>query len=170
MIMMTIEKRLALTDLTQYKQLNAKNQLDELAKNIVKYQNFKTKVALQYLGSHFSENTLKTYFAKGVQYIKYGTRNKKIKSLYESIDAVLASKLQPLTPSKEDKANTCPPRLPKKITKPIETQTTETFSYAIQSGKHIRIIDSETDWIEFKNLMEFFKIEHNCRFIHFKEV
>ena len=74
--------------------------LRDFALAIVKYQNFKTNVALPKINYDCSDNTKMSYFNCGISYLKTGVMHKGIPSkLYEYIDEFKKQCVQPLTPS-----------------------------------------------------------------------
>lgn len=71
---MELEKKLAQTDLNTFVSAPAKI----LAKEILKYQKFSPKAALERMNfASFSPSTAKSYLAQGHQYLKDGTYNKR---------------------------------------------------------------------------------------------
>ena len=69
--MMDIEKKLAKTDLNQFKT----EPLKQLVKQIYKHQNFKTRVILEKINrANYSEHTVALYINKIKQYLKTGKR------------------------------------------------------------------------------------------------
>lgn len=87
-----------------------------IAKQIVQYQNFKFCAAKKKINRiNLTEGSLRNYFVNGKKYIKTGIKCPSVaKGLFENIDFWLNQKLQPLTPSEEDKALECSKRNKKK--------------------------------------------------------
>lgn len=85
--------------------------LRDFALAIVKYQNFKTNVALPKINYDCSDNTKHSYFNCGISYLKTGVIQKGIPSkLYEYIDEFKKQCVQPLTPSRLEKRRDFKPR------------------------------------------------------------
>lgn len=103
--MMAVEKKLALADLSKYDEIQRRN---NLARDIIKYQNFKAEIAISKINSNgLSRATLLNYFRAGKLYIRDNTKRKNISnSLYEALDTMVAQHVQPLTPSKEEQGKT----------------------------------------------------------------
>lgn len=86
--------------------LKAKNLMD-IAIAIVKYQKFKTPIAISKMPNNIKEATKVNYFTLGCRYLKNREKSKYVPStLYNCIDELLSKHLQPLTPSIEEQKRT----------------------------------------------------------------
>lgn len=157
--MMTIEKKLQLTDLSQY-------DLRALSRSIVKYQLFKVKSALHKLEGNFAPTTKFQYFKVGVQYLKTGCKKDKVNpKLYDYLDECLSAHIQPLTPSLKDKAREYNRKKEQKVTPVfnLPQQVTEKFEYAVRNGNQIMVFDNEEQIKRFINNLNSLMIAHNCK-------
>ena len=145
------------------------NLAQKKAVEIVKYQNFKTKIAMQKI----SYKMAKQVFDASVGYLKYGTYNEKVisKTLKKAIDEAVASHIQPLTPKDNEKRvargdinkknkqkkyqakNTVPPIAKLEI---LKKPGAEVFDYGVRVGDNIRIFQSEGAAKSFLNGLRFF--------------
>lgn len=81
-------------------------QLRDFALAIVKYQDFKTKIAVEHVNYDSSRETIENYFGCGVSYIKsnFKVKHRSIPpKIYDYIDEFIAQHVQPLTPSAADR-------------------------------------------------------------------
>lgn len=97
-----LEKNLKNKDLSVFKT----EPIKLVAKQVVQYQDFRIGAALERInGMGLSQTTLKNYFNMGRAYIKKGVKNSSCSQrLYDEIDFWTGQKLQPLTPSLQDKS------------------------------------------------------------------
>ena len=150
--MMEIEKKFALSNLQE---LHNEKQLRALACNIVKYQLFRANKAVHKMDSHLSKTTTLSYFKAGIKYIREGVKNKRINhNLFTLIDECLKQHVQPLTPSKSEKAiihKKHAARTPKvkTIDLNLPKQMIEPFVYGIRKGNNIVIVPDEQTVINF---------------------
>ena len=157
--MMAIEKKLQLTDLSQY-------DLRALSRSIVKYQLFKVKSALHKLEGNFAPTTKFNYFKIGVRYLKTKVKEPKVNpKLYDYLDECLDSHIQPLTPSPKDKAREYNRKKEQKVTPVfnLPQQVTEKFEYAVRNGNQIMVFDNEDQIKQFINNLNSLMITHNCK-------
>ena len=156
---MEIEKKLQLTDLSQY-------DLRALSRSIVKYQLFKAKACLHKLSGNFAPTTKFQYFKVGVQYLKTGYKKDKVNpKLYEYLDEAKSSHIQPLTPSQKDKAREYNRKKEQKVTPVfnLPQKVTEKFEYAVRNGNQIMVFDDENQIKKFINNLNSLMIAHNCK-------
>ena len=152
--MMEIEKRLAQADL---KGIQKDQQLRALARDIVKYQLFKTSKAIHKIQSCFSKSTTASYFNAGVGYLRHNTQKAGVnQNLYKLIQEYVDQHTQPLVPSKSEKARILPSRSQKPRKAKITTikldlpkQVTEQFVYGVKKDNHIIIMPSEQAVTQF---------------------
>ena len=89
---------------TQFKQ----EPLRQLARQIVQYQDFTTKTALEKMNTGaYTDWTARQYFQDGRKYIKTSKKvrnGKNPPNLYHYIDEFLEQKLQPYTPKENERA------------------------------------------------------------------
>lgn len=130
------------------------NLSDEQIKNrayeIVRYQNFKTKIALKKMNCTMPKLT----FDSGVAYIKRGTVNKAVLStrLIKEIDNYLNKCVQPLTPMHSERRVIFSKKYQQKDAKPpvsnleiVNNPVTSKFKYGVQIGHCIKVLDSEKE-------------------------
>ena len=124
--MMTIEKKLAQTNLNQFKT----EPLRLLVKQLYKHQNFKNKVILERINRlTYTENTVNLYLQKIRLYLKDGVKNKAVASrVYDIVDELKATHESILTPSESDRhiVRDCKPAAKKVVTLPQRQETTKT--------------------------------------------
>lgn len=131
----------------------------EKASNIIKYQNFKTSAAMK----NFNNLSL-SQFTCGIAYVKRGLWHKNAVSrpLKEALDELLAKKLQPLTPTKEDARQFCKAYNTKKDTK-LNIQKLDIlnkpiiakFEYAVRLNNDIKVLNSELEAKAFYEGLKF---------------
>ena len=149
---MEIEKKFALSNL---KELHKEQQLRTLACNIVKYQLFRANKAVHKMESHLSKTTTITYFKAGVKYIREGIEKPRInQNLFRLIDECIKQHVQPLTPSKSEKAvihkkHAARTKTVKTIELNLPKQITEQFVYGIRKGNNIVIVPDEQAVVNF---------------------
>lgn len=153
--MMAIEKKLALADLKTYQQ---DQNLRTLAKDIVRYQLFRVKSVIHKLSGEFTATTKYSYFKVGVRYIKDGSKKPRIShKLYDFIDEAIQQCVQPLTPSKQDRAREYKRRQKVEVKQPqidVPQQLTQPFEYGIRKDDKIIVMKDDHAANEFLN---------NCR-------
>lgn len=167
--------------MNNYAVRNLSSSLDSIKENIVKqkaieivkYQNFKTRIALQRMNVKMARQI----FDSAVGYIRYKTWNKTIvtKSLKEAIDECIAEHIQPLTPKEEEKRqlyarrsevqklireskkyqskDSVPPIAKLEI---VKQPVVENFEYGVKQGDNIRLFKTETEAQFFINNASFF--------------
>ena len=150
--MMKIEKSFALTDL---KNRYEDQKLRTFAYDIIKYQHFRANKAVHKMYKMFSNTTTITYFKAGVRYIREQIKNPRInKALYDLIDEGLKQCVQPLTPTKSERAIVHKAHKTKTTVVPnidIPQQITEKFEYGIKKNNNIIIMNSEQAVRDFIN-------------------
>lgn len=116
--MMNIEKKLAQTDLNQFKT----EPLRQLIKQIYKYQKFKSSVILNKINrANYSETTVKLYINKIKQYLKTGVKvHSTPANVYNILEELKAVHAPILTPSESEKAKVYKTRK-QKVSEPIKT-------------------------------------------------
>lgn len=111
--MMELEEKLAKTDLNVFKM----KPLEHLAKEIVRYQLFKTEVALSHINyATLSKSTAIYYFNNAVRYLN-GKANSLSKPFRANLDK-FSKEYTPLRPKEEDKRQDYSLRTNHKTTKP----------------------------------------------------
>lgn len=104
---MDIEKKLAKTDLNQFKQEPFKL----LVKQLYKYQDFKTSVILNKINKlTYKDATIRVYVAAMRKYLKTGVEDCNARSLYDIIDELKATHTPILTPSASERHKSYKPR------------------------------------------------------------
>lgn len=163
--------------MNNYAVRNLSSSLENMKENIVKsraleiiqYQNFKTRIAVEHL-----KHTRRAVFDSAVGYIKYGTWNKCLvtKELKEELDKLIANHVQPLTP-KQDEKRVCYNRTNKVINKHkkyqekdvivpisklevVNQQMTEEFEYGVRQGDNIRLFANKELATSFIESVKFF--------------
>ena len=141
-----------LENLTQKVQ---ENRLNNLAINIVKYQNFKSSEIIRIIdNAGYSKSTLLSYINNGIGYLTNNKKNKKCGRLYEFIDEAVAKHTQPLMPKdyqkrgitrgirtfNNNKVQTKTDIAPFETIRKIEI--TKELIYAVQMDKNLRIQNS----------------------------
>ena len=100
-------------DLEKKKQ---ENRLRNLAINIVKYQNFKTKAILAKIDHEgYSKTSIVSYIQHGISYIKTNKRDGKAGNIFNYIDEAIQKCVTPLIPKDNEKRvfiNRKPKKLP----------------------------------------------------------
>lgn len=130
------------------------NLTDEQIKNraieIVRYQNFKSKIALEKMNCTMP----KIVFDSGVSYVRKGKINKQVmsKKMLEALDNCVKTCVQPLTPSFEErrifrknefqKKDVTPPASKLEI---VNKLVTSKFEYGVKIGDCIKMLDSEKE-------------------------
>jgi len=143
------------------------------AMEIVKYQNFRTKIALE----RMSVKMPRQVFDSAVGYIRYKTYNSSIvtKSLKDAIDECIANHVQPLTPKEEEKRGMYARRSEiqklRKISKQYQAKdaippiakleivkqtVSENFEYGVKQGDNIRLFANEELATNFIQNVKFF--------------
>lgn len=113
---MDIEKKLAQTDLNQFKQ----EPLKLLVKQLYKYQDFKGIVILDKINKlTYKDSTIKVYIDAMRKYLKDGTRISTTSRIYEIIDELKANHTPILTPSAKEKRVEYKFRKQKLVTPPV---------------------------------------------------
>lgn len=142
---MLLEKNLRDKDLSVFKIEPMRN----LAKQIIQYSKFKTCVALEKMNhASFTRSTAQQYFEAGRKYLTTKTRTKKGSvALYDNLDFWIDRKLQPLTPSQEDKNNRpiTSNEQPKIEIKIEPVRLTCNFEYAVRYNNNIKIFNTEEE-------------------------
>lgn len=150
--MMEIEKKFALADI---KTVYNEQKLRTLACNIVKYQLFRANKAVHKMESHLSKTTTIAYFKAGVKYIREGIQKPRInQNLFRLIDECIRQHVQPLTPSKSERAiihkkHAARSKHIKTIDLDLPQQVTESFIYGIRKGNNIVILPDEQSVVSF---------------------
>lgn len=149
--MMTIEKKLAQTDLNQFKT----EPLKLLVKQLYKHQNFKNKVVLERINRlTYTENTVNLYLQKIRLYLKEGIKNKAVAPrVYDIVDELKATHESILTPSESDRhiVRDYKPTTKKVVSLPQRQETTKITTkttphqYGVKCENSIKIFDSK-DW------------------------
>ena len=147
-------------------------ELKKKAINTVKYQNFKTRVALEKMDTPMTE----IMFSAGVSYIKYGTINKALGKAFKiQLDKAIEEHVQPLVPREEEKrlsymyhrgtrlktkkqveAQKKETELPIQKLEVVKNPLTETFEYGVMVDKNLRIFDTEDEAKQFMYNLRFF--------------
>ena len=124
--------------------------LNSIATWIIKYQKFKTRVALEHAPKGYAKCTLMNYFDFGVSHIKYGKNTAGYRFLYQAIDELLQKHIQPLTPSAKDERKVYKKDYTRKDNPPpvakleiVNKPLTASYKYGIQRGDEIRLCPSE---------------------------
>lgn len=145
-----MQQTISLEMLPKALQQKKDNTLISIATWIIKYQKFKTRVALEHAPEGYAKCTLMNYFDFGVSHIKYGKNQAGYNFLYRTIDELLKKHIQPLTPSFKDarrvtkrdytrKDNPPPVAQMKICQKPLVAKC----QYGIQTETTIRLCISE---------------------------
>lgn len=130
------------------------------AKEIVRYQNFRSKIALEKMSCTMPKMT----FDAGVVYLKRGTINKAGLSsrLKDEIDKCVENYVQPLTPNPSERRRRYNRNYQKKDAQPpickievVKKPVTSTFNYGIKVGDCIKMVDSEKEAKAFIRGMRF---------------
>lgn len=145
------------------------NRLRNLAKNVVQYQDFKTKAIIRKIdNAGYSESTLRFYIDKGISYIKNGKRHRELGNFTEYIDEYINKCIQPLTPSKYDKRKfiarnfpitetTCTPNSPVQMV--LNKLNNKNYKIAVQTGNLLCMVDGEDQANGFMQCLQVFNKE-----------
>lgn len=143
------------------------NNLKNLAKNIVKYQNFKTSVVLNKIDTlGFTRSTIKTYIDCGINFVRKGIKYPHVnKSLYLYIEECLKEHMQPLTPTFEEKRVILKQSVKKETVLPVQNvleklqkqsvSELQTKFYGIQLENRIILQDTKEEANAFYNGLVF---------------
>ena len=145
-----------MTDLKTLKEDLRKKQWSEIAEDLIKYQNYKTGVAIRHIRGDVSDTTKKNYITSARYYLRTGKKYESVNvgtALFEALDEALKKHVQPLTPKQEEQARLLGVRKPnytKKdaevpITQVIPKKITSKFEYGVKYGKLIYLQDSEKE-------------------------
>lgn len=145
-----MQQTISLEMLPKALQQKKEDTIKSIATWIIKYQNFKTRRALEHAPEGYAKCTLMNYFDFGVSHIKYGKDTAGYRFLYRTIDELCKKHIQPLTPSAKDarrvskkdytrKDNPPPVAKLKICQKPVSAK----FNYGIQTETTIRLCPSE---------------------------
>ena len=135
-------------------------ELEIRAREIIRYQNFKSKIALAKMNCDMP----KVVFDSGVNYIRKGKINKRVmsKKLLKTLDNCVKNCLQPLTPSLEERRIFRKNEFQKKDVKlPVakleilNKSVTSKFEYGVKINDTIKIIGSEKEASAFIKGMRF---------------
>lgn len=124
---------------------------------VVKYQDFKSKVAIKQMPKFLSESTRRNYFEAGVKYIKTQQKWKGgCKAFYAAIDKTISDCVQPLTPRAEDarrvyktrkknyqSKDAVPPI--KKVMESLNSVASTNFTYGVQIDDVVKIFNNSAD-------------------------
>lgn len=145
-----LEKKLASTDLNQFKT----EPLKLLVKQLYKYQDFKIAVVLKQINMlNFKPNTIKQYYGMLRRYLKYGIKEKSFTQFYTYIDELTSVHSPILTPSQQDRVTEYKNNM-QKSTKTFPTTTPVELQKA-QPPKYIEKIPPQYgircgDWIRLQ--------------------
>lgn len=123
------------------------------ALGVIKYQNFKTRIAVEKIGNGITS----LVFNSGVSYVKYGKIYTHVMTnlMKECLDECIAKCIQPLTPKEEERRenkkgagrrctskNIQPPIARLEV---LQQPIAETFEYGVKIGNTIRLLKSESE-------------------------
>lgn len=150
-----------INDLKNITKILKEDDYRKIAKLVVQYQNFKTKVAIQHFPFDVSEGTKLNYLNLGIVYIKTKVRNKAIpQKIYDFIDEFTEAHLQPLVPKDEDRRRTINKIYHKKeavlpvqnLLKELKTKSAgmiAKFEYGVRIDDMVKICSSREEAITF---------------------
>lgn len=152
------------------------NRLRNLAKNIIKYQNFSTNAVIRKIdNAGYSERTLRFYIDKGIAYLKNGTAYGKLGKMSNYLDDGIKECIQPLTPSEQDKrrsvvgkdkaVKTEPP-----VVKVLENINKKKTAFIVKFNNNALLYEGKDEAEAFKQGLYFAGIGANIVEIEYKEV
>ena len=136
---------------------------NDIAETIIKYQNYKTDIAVSKMDNSLGKSTRLNYLMYGIRYLKTGYKSCIVpSSLYKALDNCVEKHIQPLRPSADEakriynrdytrKENKPPVARLKMVQKPV----TEKFTYGIKIGDKIALQKSEAEAKAFLNGVKF---------------
>lgn len=136
----------------------------DFAYNIVKYQKFITKIAVEKFEHTYSKTTACNYFDAGLKYLRTGsTFNANYnKHLYTYIDEAVANHVQPLTPSKDEERQIKKGYYTRKDNNPpiakisiVKKPLTAKINYGVQINDNIVLCKTEDEARAFLRGMRF---------------
>lgn len=138
--------------------------IKDFAYNIVKYQKFITKIAVDKFEHAYSKTTACNYFDAGLKYLRTGnTFNANYnKNLYIYIDDAVANHVQPLTPSKNEERQVRKSYYTRKENNPpitkievVKKPLTAKINYGVQINDNIVVCKTEDEARAFLRGMRF---------------
>lgn len=173
--MMEIEKNLATTDLNPFKNIKEKR----MAKGIIQYQNFMTKVALEKIDyTGYSLPTAKNMFQEGLRYLKTGTycKSSGVGTLIKYIDEY-KSRFVALTPKDSERRRTANKSnkaqstsrvkqvaQSKPVTSPISV--TEMFNFGIEMNGQFHKFKSADERCGFLRALKYVNNDSDIKLCH----
>ena len=156
------------------------NRLRNLAKNIVRYQNFRTSIILAKIDdAGLAEATLKNYVDYGISYIRTGKVAKQITGIVKYIDEYIKDCVQPLTPKQEEKRQIGKIRsqatvsvYKKEATLPVQTVLNQLIaknvhkSIAVKLNDNIIVLSTEEEANGFIKGIKFMDKNLECKLIN----
>ena len=136
---------------------------NDIAETIIKYQNYKTNIAVSKMDNSLGKSTRLNYLMYGIRYLKTEYKSCIVpSSLYKALDNCVEKHIQPLRPSADEakriynrdytrKENKPPVARLKMVQKPV----TEKFTYGIKIGDKIALQKSEAEAKAFLNGAKF---------------
>lgn len=151
-----------------------KQQIKQKAIMIVKYQNFKTNIALKKMEIKVS----KPVYEAGVSYLKRGKITAPLSNIMkEAIDTTIKECIQPLRPTSAEERKWKFPIYQSKEAKPpicalpiIHKKLTTKFDYGVLVNNCIKILDSEKEARIFLEGIKFINGEGKLLEIEIKEI
>ena len=147
-----------MADLRTLKNDLKKKAWQNIAEDVIRYQDFKTSIAVCFIRGNASLATKKNYMTAGRHYIAtrkpYNTLNVG-KEFYNAIEEMLNKHIQPLTPKESERARLLGPRKPdytkKNADVPIakldilKEKIASNFDYGVKYGKLIYLQGNEKE-------------------------
>lgn len=148
-------------------------QFERVAQVIVKYQDYKRKIAVSKMDNALGKSTKMKYLAYGVRYLKTGYKCPTVpKSLYLALDKCIETHIQPLRPSADEtkrvykrdytKKDNVPPVSKLKI---VQQPITEKFIYGIKMDDKIVLQKSELEAQAFIKGVKFLNDNANIQLV-----
>jgi len=133
-----------------------KKQWGEIAEDLIKYQNFKTNIAIKHMRCNVSDTTKKNYITSARYYLRTGKRystNNVGTALFNALDEALKKHVQPLTPKQSEQLKMLPLRKPnytKKdakvpIAQMIPQKIISNFEYGVRYNDIIYLMGNEEE-------------------------
>ena len=126
---------------------------ENIAEIIIKYQNYKTDIAISKMDNSLGKSTRINYLMYGIRYLKTGYRSNIIPTnLYNFLDKCIEKHIQPLRPSEAEKKRQIKRDYTKKENNPpitrlkmVQKRVTEKFVYGVKVNENIVLQKSETE-------------------------
>lgn len=126
---------------------------ENVAETIIKYQNYKTDIAISKMDNSLGKSTRINYLMYGIRYLKTGYKSCIVpSSIYKALDKCIEKHIQPLRPSESEKKRVHKRDYTKKNNNPpvsrlkmVQKPVTEKFTYGVKVNDNIVLQKSEIE-------------------------